>query len=123
MKTLAKQCSTQEALQYILKHLFFILNGGEGKLTSSVQKCMVLAAIGNCSLNSSFSNQEILQQLLDSYSEFLKVETHEATLHFGFEQLIACLKNIHLSNFQAAFLLKVKEFFKVTKINFFLNLV
>ena len=123
MKTLAKQCSTQEALQYILKHLFFILSGGEGKLTSSVQKCMVLAAIGNCSLNSSFSNQDILQQLLDSYSEFIKVETHEATLHFGFEQLIACLKNIHISNFQAAFLLKVKEFFKVRNILCFFRIL
>jgi hypothetical protein len=80
---------------------------------------MVLSAIGNCSFNISFSSQEILQDLLNYYSEFLKSETNEATLHFGFDKLKLCFQNTQIFNFQAELLVKFKEFFKVKKYFFF----
>ena len=82
-------------------------------MSTADQKLSVLSAIGNCSQNPCFAKQEIYQTVIDNLGEFLKIETHEATLHFAYEQLNLCFKNIQVSNLQAAFALKLKEFFKV----------
>ncbi len=132
MRSFVRQCSSSESVEFIVGHLFAILNGSEGKLTLPIQKSMVLTAIANCSFNPSFSSPECISRLLEHYSEFFKVEVNDITLHFAFEQLRVCLQNTKMTSFQAEFLNKIREFFKVsyllrdhTKNGFFciLNLV
>lgn len=113
IKAFVLQCSSFEAIAFILNHLFAILSGSsEGKLTLPIQKNMVLTAISNCSYNASFSSQECNKQLLDLFNEFFKIEANDLTLHFAFEQLRICLQNTKITNFQGEFLAKIKTFFK-----------
>ena len=56
VKFLSKQCTSNESIQLILKNLFDVLNGSQGKLSTSNQKFSVLTAIGNCSFNFCFSS-------------------------------------------------------------------
>lgn len=112
IKCLVLQCSSVEILQYIIKYLFSVLNGSEGKLNLPIQKNMVLAAISSCSLNPIF-NQECLQSYLDQFADFVKVESNDLTLHFAFEKIRVCLDNTKISSSQANFLPNVTSFFKV----------
>lgn len=113
LKSFLKQCSSSETVLYTVKHLFSVLNGSEGKLNVPVQKSMVLTAIANCTCNESFSSQESIQELLNSLLEFLKVEANDLTLHFAFDVLRICLKNIKMPSVKGDLFAKFQSFFKV----------
>lgn len=56
-KDLALQCSDASALEYLLKHVFDVFHGSEGKLTVAMHKISVLeVSIGWCELVSSELN-------------------------------------------------------------------
>lgn len=119
-KSLAEQCSNNEAILSLIKFLFAILNGTEsstGKLTTQTQKCVVLTAIGNLAHNSSSQiSQEIIQQLFQSFGEYLvKSETHEATVIHALNQLNVWFANLKLgssSTLPADTLKKLNDFLK-----------
>lgn len=113
VKFLVKQCNNNDAIQFILKHLFDLLNGSQGKLSQSNQKCSIVSAIAYCSANYCFSSNDILQCFVDTMGEFLKSETHEGTLLFCLEQISVSFRNLQTNTFSAGFLTKLKDFFKV----------
>lgn len=80
------------------------------------QKTAILTAIGNVSNNCCSSVQEMLGQLIQLFGDFLKMETHEATLVFALEQLNKWLKSLKLKNVSSEQATKLNAFFKV-KIN------
>jgi hypothetical protein len=123
VKFLSKQCTSNESIQLILKNLFDVLNGSQGKLSTSNQKFSVLTAIGNCSFNFCFSNNDVLKFFIENIGDFLKSETHEATQLFCLEQLSSCFRNLQTSSFATIFLTKLKDFFKVFIFIIFLLLV
>lgn len=90
-----------------------MLKGGEGKLSVPSQKTAILTAIGNVSSNCCSSIQEILVQLIQLFADFLKLETHEATLVFALEQLNKWLRSLKLKNVSADQTTKLNSFFKV----------
>ena len=118
IKLFVLQCTSVEIIQYIIKYLFSVLNGSEGKLTMPIQKNMVLEAISNCSLNPSFNNQDCLKNFLDQFADFLKHETNDLTLHFAFEKIRFCLHNTNISTFHSSSLPRITSFFKVV-LNFY----
>ncbi len=63
------------------------VSGGEGKLSTSTQKCIVLTAIGNVSFNCASHNQDFLLNLNQQFNDFLTTETHEATLLCALQRL------------------------------------
>lgn len=111
-KSLASQCSSQDSIQQMLKHLFKVLNGGEGKLSTSNQKISILTAIGNCSSIFSESSQDILIVLFQLFADYLKTETHEPSQVFCLQQLNKWLKSFKLQQFSAECVKKLNEFFK-----------
>ena len=112
VKNISKQCNNNDSIKFIIKHLFDLLNGSQGKLSITSQKFSVLTAIGNCSSNQCFSNSEILLNFIELIGEFLKTETHDGTLLFCLEQLCCCFKNLQTNSFSAVLLTKLKDFFK-----------
>ena len=65
LKTPSKQCNNNDSIQFIIKHLFDLLNGSQCKLSNTNQKFSVLTAIENCSTNHCLSNNEILLNFID----------------------------------------------------------
>lgn len=49
LRNLAHQCSSEEALETLLSHLVDVLNGSEGKLSTTEQRLGVLTAFGEVS--------------------------------------------------------------------------
>lgn len=88
--------------------------GAEGKLTVPSQKVAILTAIGNVSSNCCSNIHEILPQLLQSFGDYLKLETHEASLVFALEQLNKWLKSLKLKSIPDDHVTKLNAFFKVT---------
>ncbi len=117
-KSLAKQCSSNECIQRMLKHLFFILNGGEAKLATATQKQNVLNGIGSLAHNSSHQlNPDVFLQLLQLFGDYLKTETHEATLIFTLKQLNVWFTQLKMSSFNAECVKKLNDFFKTLSDN------
>ncbi len=56
-------------------------------MSTSTQKCIVLAAIGNVSFNCANHNQDFLLYLNQQFNDFLIVETHEGTLLCALQRL------------------------------------
>lgn len=90
-----------------------IIKGGEGKLSTSNQKCAILSAIGNCSSIFSQTSQDILVQLIQSFADFLKIETHEPTQVFALQQLNKWLRSFKLQQYSPETVKKLNDFFKV----------
>ncbi len=67
---LASQCSDAEALSSLVKALFAVLGGSEGKLTVNAHKCSLLAALGKvatcANAVSATSVQGVCVQVFDS---------------------------------------------------------
>ena len=55
----------------------------------------------------------MLGQLIQLFGDFLKMETHEATLVFALEQLNKWLKSLKLKNVSSEQATKLNAFFKV----------
>lgn len=77
------------------------------------QKTAILTAIGNVSNNCCSSIHEILVQLIQLFADFLKQETHEATLVFALEQLNKWLRSLKLKSVTPDQATKLNSFFKV----------
>lgn len=83
LKNLAHQCGSQEALEALIKHLVGVLNGSEGKLTTTEQRLSVLTAIGevSCHVVTGASHiQQLSEIALRHLLAVLKAEVHEGTL-------------------------------------------
>lgn len=81
-KHLAKQCSDSGAVEKLAKHIFAVINGSEGKLTSLNQKLSLLTAVGNLSYNTVLGTTSIETLALSVIELLLPLlqEGHEATL-------------------------------------------
>ncbi len=111
IKALAKQCSTKESVIALLKQLFTLLKG-EAKSSMATKKAL-LQTIENCSANCSQEKQELALQLIDSFSEFFKMETHEGTLLLAFQALTTWFNKLRLFSLQPELVKKLNDFFKV----------
>ncbi|XP_016090590.1 eIF-2-alpha kinase activator GCN1-like [Sinocyclocheilus grahami] len=82
LQNLAQQCSDPSAVQDLVKHLFGILGGSEGKLTVVAQKMSVLSGIGSCSHHavSGSSSQSLSSSVAVMFIPYLQQEVHEGTL-------------------------------------------
>jgi hypothetical protein len=112
-KNLAVQCSSLDAIQSMLKYLFGVLNGNEGKISTPNQKLAILTAIGNVASNFCQSIQDLLPQLLQLFGDYLKLETHETSLIFALDQLNRWLQSLKLKNIPGEHATKLNAFFKV----------
>ncbi|XP_060079689.1 stalled ribosome sensor GCN1-like [Ylistrum balloti] len=82
-KNLAVQCSDTEAVEKLVCHLFDILNGSEGKLTSADQRISVLQAVGNashCTASGVYALQSLSNTVTEKFIPMLQQEVHEGTL-------------------------------------------
>ena len=111
IKALAKQCSTKESVLTLLKQLFSLLKG-EAKSSLATKKAL-LQSIENCSANCSQEKQEIAMQLIDSFGEFFKMETHEGTLILALQALTTWFQKLRLFSLQPELVKKLNDFFKV----------
>ncbi|XP_062310264.1 stalled ribosome sensor GCN1 [Osmerus eperlanus] len=82
MQNLSQQCSDPSAVEEVVKHLFNILGGSEGKLTVVAQKMSVLSGIGSCSHHavSGTSSQTLSSAVSVLFIPYLQQEVHEGTL-------------------------------------------
>lgn len=83
IQSLSAQCSDSDAVKAIVKRLFDVLNGSEGKLTVVGERISVLTAIGNVSRNAvtgTAAVQALAVSVFDLYVAILKQEVHEGTL-------------------------------------------
>ncbi|XP_073675995.1 stalled ribosome sensor GCN1 [Garra rufa] len=82
LQNLAQQCSDPSAVQDLVKHLFGILGGSEGKLTVVAQKMSVLSGIRSCSHHavSGSSSQTLSSSVAVMFIPYLQQEVHEGTL-------------------------------------------
>lgn len=77
------------------------------------QKTAILTAIGNVSSNCCPNIQEALSQLIQLFGDFLKMETHEASLVLALEQLNKWFKSLKLKTVTSDQATKLNTFFKV----------
>ncbi|XP_043572024.1 eIF-2-alpha kinase activator GCN1 [Chiloscyllium plagiosum] len=82
LRNLTHQCSDQTAAESLVRHLFAILGGSEGKLTAVSQKISVLSGIGSCSHHTvgGISSQTLSGTVAELFIPFLQQEVHEGTL-------------------------------------------
>lgn len=82
LRNLTHQCSDPAAAESLVRHLFAILGGSEGKLTAVAQKISVLSGIGSCSHHtvSGLSSQTLSGTVTELFIPFLQQEVHEGTL-------------------------------------------
>ncbi|XP_043924837.1 eIF-2-alpha kinase activator GCN1 [Protopterus annectens] len=82
LHNLAHQCSDPSAVEAVIKHLFAVLGGSEGKLTVVAQKISVLSGISSFSHHSvsGASSQDLSSLATDLFMPFLQQEVHEGTL-------------------------------------------
>jgi len=121
IKSLAKQCSTKESVIVVLKQLFSLLKG-EAKSSLTTKKA-ILQTVEHCSANCSQEKQEIAMQLVDSFGEFFKMETHEGTLILAFQALTTWFHKLRLFSLQPELGKKLNDFFKVNFLLFSFSFV
>uniref|UniRef100_A0A8C4T4N2 GCN1 activator of EIF2AK4 n=1 Tax=Erpetoichthys calabaricus TaxID=27687 RepID=A0A8C4T4N2_ERPCA len=82
LKNLAQQCSDPVAVESVVRHLFAILGGSEGKLTVTAQKMSVLSGIRSLSYHTVLvpSSQILSATVVELFIPFLQQEVHEGTL-------------------------------------------
>uniref|UniRef100_A0A4W3H8T3 GCN1 activator of EIF2AK4 n=1 Tax=Callorhinchus milii TaxID=7868 RepID=A0A4W3H8T3_CALMI len=82
VRNLTHQCSDPAAVESLVRHLFAVLGGSEGKLTTAAQKMSVLSGIGNCSYHTvtGASSQTLSGTVTELFIHFLQQEVHEGTL-------------------------------------------
>ncbi|XP_065830516.1 stalled ribosome sensor GCN1-like [Oscarella lobularis] len=83
MKRLAKQCSDASAIEQLAKHLIGILNGSEGKLSSTEQRISVLNGLSNLSchrVGGVSSVDSLSTVVVDALIPFVQDEVHEGIL-------------------------------------------
>ena len=73
VSSLSGQCSDPEAVQALLKTIFAVLGGSEGKLSVNTQKISLITAAGGVSKNAVSGNQ-IQTVCAKAIGEFVKVK-------------------------------------------------
>ncbi|KAF5292015.1 hypothetical protein FQA39_LY14132 [Lamprigera yunnana] len=88
-KLLAQQCSDSGALEVLVKQVFAVFHGSDGKLTVLEQKLSILEGIGNLNYNAvSGSNlQHLLTLVVTEFIKVLEIEVHEKTLCYALQML------------------------------------
>lgn len=88
-KRLSLQCSDSSAVEGLLKAIFAVFHGSEGKLTVATHKISVLQGAGNLSFNavSGSSVQKLAEVACGHFIEVLKTEIHEKTLCHALEMM------------------------------------
>lgn len=94
---LSKQCSDPAAIEILLKQVFDIFNGSDGKLTVVDHKYSVLQAAGYLSENSvtGSSSQKLALTACEHFIKVLNVEVHEKTLSFALDMMSMWCKNFN----------------------------
>lgn len=94
---LAKQCSDPAAIEELLRQIFDVFNGSDGKLTVVDHKYSVLQGAGCLSENSvtGSSAQKLSVTAAEHFIKVLNVEVHEKTLCFALEMMSLWCKNFH----------------------------
>ncbi|XP_065343673.1 stalled ribosome sensor GCN1 isoform X1 [Cloeon dipterum] len=82
IKSVSQQCSNATAVEKLLLHLFGILQGSEGKLSTTDLKMNVLQGIGNLCTNAvtGSSVHQLSCKAADNFIKVLDSEIHEGTL-------------------------------------------
>jgi hypothetical protein len=89
------------------------LNGGEGKISTPAQKCIILVAIGNVSFNCARYTEELLTKIIQHFNDYMSTETHDATLQCALKQLnLWFSKSLASSSTTTEFLKSLNSFFK-----------
>ncbi|KAK4875808.1 hypothetical protein RN001_012230 [Aquatica leii] len=88
-KLLAQQCSDSGAVESLVKQVFAVFHGSDGKLTVLEQKLSVLEGSGNLSYNtvSGSSLQHLIIQVVNEFVKVLEIEVHEKTLCYALDML------------------------------------
>ena len=84
---LSRQISNQEAVEGLVRQLFSVLGGSEGKITVNTHKASLIAAIGNLT-NTAVSGSgmtTVATLAAELFVKFLESEAHEGTLVAGLE--------------------------------------
>lgn len=89
VKNLAVQCSDESAIEMLLKHLFKILTGSEGKLAMAEQRVTVLSAIAGVAKTtvSGAHKEKLASVAYDGLTSFLIQEGNEGVLLQGLTAL------------------------------------
>jgi hypothetical protein len=86
-------------------------------LATPANKHVVLTAIGNVSFNCSRHTEEVLGKLIQQFSDYLSIETHDATLQCAIEQLnLWFSKTLVSSSLNPEFIKTLNSFFKVKRV-------
>ena len=82
LEALALQCSDPESLKIVLKSIFAVLNGEQGKLTVNTHKISLLQAAGASSKNAVTGNsvQDCANLAITEFAKILESEVHEGTM-------------------------------------------
>uniref|UniRef100_A0A1B6CCQ0 TOG domain-containing protein n=1 Tax=Clastoptera arizonana TaxID=38151 RepID=A0A1B6CCQ0_9HEMI len=96
-KNLAKQCSDASCIEDLLKLLFEIFHGSDGKITVATHKMSILEAAGNLSNNSISTNvsQKVAAVASEHFIKVLETEVHEKTLMKALEMLALWCASCH----------------------------
>ncbi|XP_031350613.1 eIF-2-alpha kinase activator GCN1-like [Photinus pyralis] len=96
-KLLAQQCSDSGAIESVVKQIFSVFHGSDGKLTVLEHKISVLEGAGNLSYNSvTGSNlQNLIAQVSNEFIKVLETEVHEKTLCYTLEMLSLWVSKIN----------------------------
>ncbi|XP_066249177.1 stalled ribosome sensor GCN1 [Euwallacea similis] len=88
-KYLAKKINDPKAIDEILKKIFGVYHGADGKLTVAEHKMGVLQGAGNFSYNKVpiEHNADLLLKTIPQFSKVLETEVHEKTLCFALDML------------------------------------
>jgi hypothetical protein len=85
---------------------------GEGKLGTIQQKTSILSSIGNASFNQSQNIQDLLDKLIQLFTDFFKIESNETILLIALQQLNVWFENMKLFSLSGDLMKKLNDFFK-----------
>uniref|UniRef100_A0A1S4L777 TOG domain-containing protein n=1 Tax=Ixodes scapularis TaxID=6945 RepID=A0A1S4L777_IXOSC len=80
LRHLAKQCGSQEALEVLLSHLVEVLNGSEGKLSTTEQRLGVLMGFGEVSCHVVTGASHVQKLSEAALKHCFRCSMHEGTL-------------------------------------------
>ncbi|XP_059612340.1 stalled ribosome sensor GCN1 [Phlebotomus argentipes] len=97
LKYLSEKCENAETIEKLLKHIFGVWNGSDGKITVVEYRINVLQGVGNLSFNSLLpeSMDAILSVVMENFIRILESETHEKILCHSLEMF-----SLWASNFE-----------------------
>ncbi len=101
MTSLASQCSDSSAIEALVKTVFDVLNGSEGKLTVNSHKMSLFSAASALASSSgalSSAMTSIVPNVMEKFIKLLEAEAHEGTILAALESLHIWLTKFHTTN-------------------------